>query len=630
MTVRIGDIAQLAGVSISTVSKIINGKDQTINPKTRERVLSIVKEYNYVPYSSAKTVAAKKNFLIGFLSSGSSRMQAVLAGVVDKSQRRNYGVLVCSSNEDYRQEMKCITILCRNKVDGVLWEKVGRESDLSERFFQEQGIPFSVLNYPTSGPREGASVDCLQWGYNATKKLTDFGHLRIGCVVRQGKPSSQAFVEGFRRCLFEKQVVLDEQKCFIDADAIPQDVFLRGFSGFICVDAGAGESLCSLARRFALKIPRDLSVVAISDDGKNRSNGVMSSISQPMEAFGEFICEDLITRIEKTGPPTSGSFDWNAHLDDEKGVDVPYDSRRKRILVVGSVHVDILINVGELPQIGQTVTTSAITTIPGGKGLNQAVGAARLGARVALIARVGRDAESTNIHQSIIDSRIDPQGLEVDEYESTGKAFIYIQPDGDSSIVNYDGANNNLCPDDILKNENFFKDAGYCLLPMEIPLETVEFAAEIAKRHGAKTILKPAAVKEIRPSLLEKIDIFIPNEKEANTLCPQGKTIEEKARYFLEKGAGNVIITLGSQGCYLRNRQYERCFPAYPFQPLDTTGAADAFICALAVYLNERCDIVEAIRRANCAAGFCVSRRGVLPAMVDKTTLELYLSSHSL
>ncbi|MDR1621464.1 MAG: PfkB family carbohydrate kinase [Synergistaceae bacterium] len=627
---RIGDIAQLAGVSISTVSKIINGKDQTINPKTRERVLSIVREYNYVPYASTKNVSDQKNFLIGFLSSGSPQMQAVLAGVVDEAQRHNYGVVVCGSDENYRQETKCVTILCRNKVNGVLWEKVSQESDLSERFFEEQGIPFSVLGHSIAESNGHSSMDCLQWGYEAAKKLTNYGHLRIGCIVRPKKLSSQAFFEGFRRCLFERQVIFDEQKCLIDADTLTQDIFLRGFSGFICVDADAGENLCSLARQFTLKIPRDLSVVAISDDGKKRPSGNMSLISQPMRAFGGFICESLITRVEKTGPPAAVPFSWNTDLDGEEGIDVPYDSRKKSILVVGSVHMDILIDVGELPQIGKTVTTSAITTIPGGKGLNQAIGAARLGAKVSLIARVGRDAESTNIHQNLIDNHIDPQGLEVDEYESTGKAFIYIQPDGDSSIVNYDGANNSLCPGDVLKNETFFKDAGYCLLPMEIPLETVEFAAETARRHGAKTILKPAAIKEIKPSLLKNVDIFIPNEKEAGTLCPQGKTIEERALCFLEKGAGNVIITLGSQGCYLKNHRHEKYFPSYPFQALDTTGAADAFICALAVYLNENLDIVEAIPRANCAAGFCVSRRGVLPAMVDRTTLELYLSSRGL
>jgi ribokinase len=315
-------------------------------------------------------------------------------------------------------------------------------------------------------------------------------------------------------------------------------------------------------------------------------------------------------------------------LDDENGVDVPRDSRKKSILVVGSVHMDILINVDEMPQVGKTITTRAITTIPGGKGLNQAVGAARLGAKVSLIARVGQDIESTNIHRNIIESNIDSQGLEVDESESTGKAFIYIQPDGDSSIVNYNGANNHLSPGDIIKNEIFFKDAGYCLLPMEVPLETVAAAAETAKKYGVKTILKPAAVNEISPSLLEKIDIFVPNEKEADALCPNLKTVEEKALYFLRNGAGSVIITLGFKGCYLKGNGHDRYFPAYPFPPLDTTGAADAFICALAVYLNENFDIAEAVSRANCAAGFSVSRRGVLPALVDRTTLELYFMNN--
>jgi ribokinase len=200
---------------------------------------------------------------------------------------------------------------------------------------------------------------------------------------------------------------------------------------------------------------------------------------------------------------------------------------------------------------------------------------------------------------------------------------VLFRSDGDSSIVVYAGANNNLGPEDITRNENLFRGAAYCLLPMEIPAATVEFAAETAARYGVKTILKPSALRGISRSLLEKVDIFVPNEKEAASLCPHIGDIEGKARRFAELGAKRVIVTMGARGCYLLDGGRSGFFPSADFPAIDTTGGADAFISALAVYLNEDADIAEAVRMANCAAGFCVSRQGVLPAMVDRTTLEL-------
>ncbi|MDR1515971.1 MAG: ribokinase, partial [Synergistaceae bacterium] len=241
---------------------------------------------------------------------------------------------------------------------------------------------------------------------------------------------------------------------------------------------------------------------------------------------------------------------------------------------------------------------------------------------------IGRDVDGANISGLIVENKIDSQGISVDENLGTGRAYIYIPPDGDSSIVVYAGANNNLLPEDISKNESLFRNASYCLLPMEIPVETVAFAADTARSYGVATILKPSALRKIESSLLEKVDIFVPNEKEAAILCPHLESIEDRALYFLDRGVKAVIITMGASGCYMRDAKRSRFCPAASFPSLDTTGGADAFISALAVYLNEKTDIAEAIRRANCAAGFCVSRQGVLPAMVDRVTLELYLGRH--
>ncbi|MDR1580555.1 MAG: PfkB family carbohydrate kinase [Synergistaceae bacterium] len=626
MGMRIEDIAKLAHVSISTVSKVVNGKDHAINPKTRARVLAIVREYNYTPYSSVKNNGNQKTFLIGFLYSGSTQMEEVLEGVMKCARDLNYCVIPCKSGGDPDIESRHIAMLCRSRVDGVLWEKLGPENKEPEAYFERHGITFASIGGSVSDSgRELSGVDYSALGYKTTKKLTDLGHQRIGCVVRENILPFLDFSSGFRRCLYEQQIFFDEKKYIIDASGLKDEIFSLGYTGLVCADEDLAEEVCRLARRCSLVIPRDLSLVALLSDGRKHPNCRASWIRVPLREYGESLCGRLIATIEKTEATPPRDLNRDADVENDDGIDVPYDSRRKNILVIGSINIDVLINVEDLPQVGKTMNINAISTIPGGKGLNQAVGAAKLGANVSLIAKIGRDAEGASISSLIVENKIDSQGISVDENLSTGKAFIYIPPDGDSSIIVYAGANNNLSAEDISKNESLFRNASYCLLPMEIPENTVEFAADMARSYGVATILKPSALGKIKKSLLEKIDIFVPNEKEAAILCPRPESIEDRALYFLDRGVKLVIITMGASGCYMRDAERSRFYPADSFPPLDTTGGADAFISALAVYLNEKTDISEAIRRANCAAGFCVSRKGVLPAMVDRVTLELYL-----
>ena len=149
-------------------------------------------------------------------------------------------------------------------------------------------------------------------------------------------------------------------------------------------------------------------------------------------------------------------------------------------------------------------------------------------------------------------------------------------------------------------------------------------AGRIAYKYGVKTILKPSACSFIEPELLKYVDILVPNQKEINILCP-GKSLREQADTFLNAGVETVIITLGEQGCYLKTRQEEEYFPAQNFLAVDNTGAGDAFICTLAVYLQKGYSLSNTIRIATYAAGFCVSREGVTPALIDQSTLESYI-----
>ncbi|MFQ9939597.1 MAG: PfkB family carbohydrate kinase [Blautia hansenii] len=200
-----------------------------------------------------------------------------------------------------------------------------------------------------------------------------------------------------------------------------------------------------------------------------------------------------------------------------------------------------------------------------------------------------------------------------------------MQKDAESSITILPGANQNLFPEDISSREHLFEGCGYCLISTEIPVETCICAAETARKYGAQTIVKPAALKTLPDKLLKNTDIFVPNRKEAALLCPQETEVDKQAAFFFSLGCPVVIITLGHRGSYLRTKDMACAFPAAAFPSVDSTGGADAFIAALASYLTEGCPLEKAIPIATYAAGFCVSRTGVVPALVDKASLENHI-----
>lgn len=287
--------------------------------------------------------------------------------------------------------------------------------------------------------------------------------------------------------------------------------------------------------------------------------------------------------------------------------------------------MDVTLNVAELPQPGKVTSTSTHLIIPGGKGANQAVAAAKLGHKVSLIGKVGNDYDAALVYSIMEENHVNTQGLMHDPQVETGKAYIHVQNNGESMITVLNGANKTLRPEEILTHKNQFQNASYCLLQTEIPEESVEAAARLAHEYGAKNILKPAVMKRLLPSLMKYIDIFVPNKAEAGLLCPEEATIEGKAEAFIRAGAASVIITLGHSGCYIKDPTFTGYLPAIQFSTIDTTGAADAFIGTLAVYLTDGHTIEQAARIAAYAAGFSVARQGVIPSLIDRNSLEAYI-----
>ena len=194
MTIK--EIANLAGVSISTVSKIVNNKAENINIDTRNRVLQIVKEYNYTPYGTVKNVSTAKTFLIGVLLKHTSQDNLMLNGIMATAQKHGYTILICDSMDSSEKELKNITSLCKHKVDGVIWEPVSENSNKHEHYFKEQEIFVSYIN---SSFAQSHCLDFAQMGYTATQKLLDYQHTHIACLMKPGSLRSAMVFEGFRK-----------------------------------------------------------------------------------------------------------------------------------------------------------------------------------------------------------------------------------------------------------------------------------------------------------------------------------------------------------------------------------------------------------------------------------------------
>lgn len=622
MTIK--DIAKLAGVSISTVSKIVNNKDENINIETRNRVLKIVKDYNYTPYGTIRAASEVKTFILGVLLRSTPRTNLFLNGVITAAQKNGYSILLYDSMETVSNELKNITSLCKNKVDGVIWEPVSVQSLEYRRYFDEQGIKVCLLDAPHEA--SSFSIDFAEIGYKATQILIQHGHTKIRCLALDDDERSRMVFEGFKKCLFDNGIPLsDNTNIPLKPSECYDQLLFHSCTGIISSYYSHALLLVEQLSKIHFYIPYDLSLISLLDDKlEDTSFPGISSIKIPYYEFGLFICERLIERCEKK-ELSQIVFQHDYHLNNTLSLAVPFPSHAKKIVVVGSIHIDVTLNVDELPQPGRTVSTQKHSVIPGGKGANQAVGVAKLGSEVYLIGRVGNDYDSAIVYTHMEENKVNVQAVKRDSHSETGKAYIHVQEDGESMITILTGANQNLTSEDIISNEALFYNAGYCLLQTEIPEDAVETAARLAHQHGAKNILKPAAIRHIRNSLMELTDIFIPNRKEAELLCPEIHDIPKKAEAFLARGAKSVIITLGHSGCYINSPSFTGYLPAVNFTPVDTTGAADAFIAALAVYLSHGYSMEKAARIATYAASFCVSRQGVIPALIDRNSLEHYI-----
>ena len=302
------------------------------------------------------------------------------------------------------------------------------------------------------------------------------------------------------------------------------------------------------------------------------------------------------------------------------------------IIVVGSLNADLVVRTPRFPQPGETISGEDLQIIPGGKGANQAVAAARQGTPTAMVGRVGNDSFGPELIGNLKQNGVDTSHVQVDSESATGTAIIVVDEKGQNSIVLSPGGNGRVTPADL--DNLSFADASLLLLQLEIPVAAVLAAVKRAKESGLRVLLNPAPARPLPEELLSLPDFIVPNESELSLLTELPvqdiPSAEKAAKTLLERGIQNVIVTLGANGALIVNRELTKHIPSFKVDVVDTTAAGDAFIGGFASALLQNKSMEEAVQYGCACGALAATKFGAQPSLPTKKEVETFLRQSSI
>jgi ribokinase len=301
------------------------------------------------------------------------------------------------------------------------------------------------------------------------------------------------------------------------------------------------------------------------------------------------------------------------------------------VLVFGSINMDLVARTPRLPAMAETITGHEFFTAPGGKGANQAVATARLGAPTKMIGRVGGDSFGVELRQNLAQANVDISGVWIDAEVSSGVAVIAVDDQAQNNIIIIPGANGRVGQADIERLAQYLEGARLLMLQLEVPLEATVAAARLAQQRGVSVIFDPAPARDLPAELYSLVDIITPNEVEASQLVGfPVKTQEDgqrAAETLLQRGVNTAIVKMGALGAVYATRQPQSSgfIPAFKVEAVDTVAAGDAFNGSLATALSEGQSLFEAIRWGAAAGALSATKAGAQPSMPHRSEVEVFL-----
>jgi ribokinase len=301
-----------------------------------------------------------------------------------------------------------------------------------------------------------------------------------------------------------------------------------------------------------------------------------------------------------------------------------------KIAVVGSSNMDLVVKSNRIPAVGETILGGDFIMVPGGKGANQAVAAAKLGAEVYFVAKLGNDVFAEQSLSNFEKETVNTKYVIQTGKAPSGVALILVDDGGNNLIVVAPGANQTLLPADVERAESDIASCGAVVAQLEVPLETIECAAKMANDLKVPFVLDPAPARELGPELLRMVDVLTPNETEAQILTGIEVTDEESARAasrnLLERGIKAVILTLGDKGFLLADKEEARYVSAQKVDAVDSTAAGDAFTGSLAVGIAQNKALLDAALFANYVAALSVTKMGAQSSMPTLGEVESFMN----
>ncbi len=311
------------------------------------------------------------------------------------------------------------------------------------------------------------------------------------------------------------------------------------------------------------------------------------------------------------------------------GASLEEEKREGHIVVVGSINMDLVGKTERMPRGGETLLGSDFRMVPGGKGANQAVAVARAGGQVKMVGRVGADIFGEQHIANLRENGVDTQLVQATPGVPTGVAIILVDSTGENSIVVVPGANDCVSPEDLEAACSVLGTAKAVLVQLEIPLETVEAAIQIANHAKVPVILDPGPARPLKRELLAQADIITPNEHEAQVLAGEKmRTLDDAPRIaakLLSYGTEVVLLKLGGDGVIIATAEGMEHIPAHKVDVEDTTAAGDSFAGGLAVALSEGCSLRNAVLFANAVGALAVTRLGAQAAIPTRPEAEAFM-----
>lgn len=299
----------------------------------------------------------------------------------------------------------------------------------------------------------------------------------------------------------------------------------------------------------------------------------------------------------------------------------------KKICVIGSLNMDLVVNVDNMPKKGQTLIGSDFKEVPGGKGANQAVAMARLGGDVTMIGKVGTDSFGQTLIDALKNDNVNTTYVHKED-GPTGVAMITVDKNAENSIVVAPGANFKVKENDIDKNIDAIKNSDIVVVQLETPLETIKYALKSAKKLGKYTILNPAPAVKLEDSIIENVDLLTPNETELEILSGVSINCEDDilkaAQTMIEKGVKELIVTLGSKGSLYINKETSMFKKSYKVDAVDTTAAGDSYTGALSVAFSKGENIDVAMDFASRVGALCVTKEGAQSSLPTLEEVERF------